>query len=290
MKRKHCLNFIKLPVIALALTAGTAIAGTETVAAPAPIEPAEDGCISAVLTLAANSHFISYGKDVWQDGSNMSDLAFNPSLEFSFDLPANFTLTLGTWWDVNDKAPIGATNFSSPIGGSIQEIDLWSGLSYTIDKFTIGATYQAWIYGGTTEDIIDVKVAYDTLLSPSLTLHNRVGEGASGGDNGSILVAGLSHTFELGPVSLSTPVNFAYNFDTGYNNGFIGAVPQVSDNGYAYTSVGLQAAYPLEFLGDCYGEWSLISGLTYYWTSGSVIPVNPTNKFLTYNFGLSASF
>jgi hypothetical protein len=289
MKRKHCLNFIKLPIVALALTSGTAFAGTETVAAPVPMEAADDGCISAVLTLQGNSHFVNYGKDTYQDGSNLSDLQFNPSLEFSFELPANFTLTLGTWWDVHNKAPIGGVS-DSLIGGNVQEIDLWTGLSYKIDKFTIGATYQAWLYGSKTEDIIDVKVAYDTFLSPSLTLHNRVNEGASLGDNGSILVGGLSHTFELGPVSISTPVNFAYNFDTGYNNGFIGNIPQTSDNGYAYTSVGVQAAYPLEFLGDCYGEWSLISGLTYYWTSGSVIPTNPTNKFLTYNFGLSASF
>lgn len=289
MKRKHCLNFIKLPIIVIALTAGTAIAGTETVAAPAPVEPAEDGCISAVLTLAANSHFISYGKDVWADGSSMSHLGFNPSLEYTFKLPENFALTLGTWWDVNDGKETGVDPL---IGGNIQEIDLWTGLSYTIDKFTIGATYQAWIYGGKTEDIIDVKVAYDTLLSPSLTLHNRVNEGATGSDNGSVLVLGLSHTFELGPVSLSTPLNFAYNFDTGFNNvrDAAGNLVTTSDNGYAYTSLGLQAAYPLEFLGDCYGEWSLLAGLTYYFTEDDVLPGNPTDEFLTYNFGLSASF
>ncbi len=279
MKRKHCLNFIKLPIVAIVLTAGTAIAGTETVAAPAPVEPAEDGCISAVLTLAANSHFISYGNDVWNDGSSMSNLGFNPSLEYSFDLPADFTLTLGTWWDVNDGKETGV---DSLIGGNIQEIDLWTGLSYSIDKFTIGATYQAWIYGSKTEDIIDVKVAYDTFLSPSLTLHNRINEGASGGDNGSILVAGLSHTFELGPVSISTPLNVAYAFDTGFHG-------PTSDNGYGYTSVGLQAAYPLEFLGDCYGEWSLIGGLSYYWTD-TTFTLDDQNHFATYNFGLSASF
>jgi hypothetical protein len=283
MKRKHCLNFIKLPIVAIALTAGTAIAGTETVA-PAPVAPAEEDCISGVLTLAGNSHFISYGRDVWADGSSLNQLGFNPSLEFSFKLPENFVLTAGTWWDVNTKAPQG---FDAPLGAKIQEIDLWTGLAWTYDKFTIGGTYQGWIYGGSTEQIADLKLSYDCLLSPSLTWHNRLTEGASGGDTGSMLVLGLSHTFELGPVSLSTPVNFAYVLSEDYNRSqaFGG-----SGNDYAYTSVGLQAAYPLEFLGDCYGEWSLISGLTYYWTSGNVIPNNPTNKFLTYNFGLSASF
>lgn len=281
MKRKHCLNFIKLPIVAIALTAGTAIAGTETVAAPAPVAPAEDGCISAVLTLAANSHFISYGRDIWGDGSSMSDLAFNPSLEYSFDLPADFTLTLGTWWDVNSGKDTGVDPL---IGGNIQEIDLWAGLSYSIDKFTVGVTYQAWIYAGTTEDILDVKLAYDTFLSPSLTFHNRLNENFGVyGDSGTVAVLGLSHTFELGPVSLSTPLNFAYNLNENFNG--LG-----SDDGYAYTSLGLQAAYPLEFLGDCYGEWSLLAGLTYYLTEDDVIPGNPTDEFLTYNFGLSASF
>lgn len=284
MKQKHRLNFINLPLIALALTAGTSFAGTETMAAPAPVAPAEDGCISGALTLAGNSHFISYGKDVWADGSSMSSLGFNPSLEFTFKLPENFALTLGSWWDVNEKTPTGA---APGIGGHLQEVDLWSGVSWTYDKFTIGTTYQAWIYGDSTEDILDVKIGYDCLLSPTLTWHNRLTEGASGGDTGSLLVLGLSHTFDVGPVALSTPVNFAANLTDDYNrvNSAGG-----SDTGYAYTSVGLQAAYPLEFLGDCYGEWSLVSGITYYWTTGSVIPVNPINHFLTYNFGLSASF
>ena len=288
MKRKHCLNFIKLPIIAIALTAGTAFAGTETVA-PAPIAPAEDDCISGVLTLAGNSHFISYGKDVYGTGSSLSQPQFNPSLEFTFKLPENFALTLGTWWDIHDKAAPGFASSDSGLGSHIQEIDVWAGLSYTWDKLTVGATYQSWIYGGSTESIVDVKVGYDCLLSPTLTWHNRVDEGASLGDNGSVLVLGLSHTFELGPVSLSTPVNFAANLTDDYNtNALIGQTS--SDSGYAYTSAGLQAAYPLEFLGDCYGEWSLVGGLTYYWTNGSVIPVNPINHFLTYNFGLSATF
>jgi len=248
-------------------------------AAPAPVAPAED-VISGNLTLAANSHFVSYGNDVWKDGSSMSNLEFNPSLEFVFQLPENFAVNVGSWWDVNEKG-------NSGIGGHLQEVDLWAGLSWTYDKFTIGTTYQAWIYGGSTEDILDVKLGYDCLLSPTLTWHNRLSEGASGGDNGSYLVLGLSHTFELGPVSLSTPLNFATALTDDFHrtNSLGGA-----DSGYAYTSAGLQAAYPLEFLGDCYGEWSLFSGLTYYWTTGSVIPTNPINHFLTYNFGLAASF
>ena len=279
MKNKYCKNRINTSLLALSLVTGTVFAGEEMKPAPAPA-PAED-VISGVLTLSANSHFISYGNDVWGDGASLSRLEFNPTLEFTFKLPENFSLVLGTWWDVTSK---GAT--PARIGGYTQEIDLWAGVGYTYDKFSVMTTYQAWSYGGGVEQIIDVKLAYACLLSPSLTFHNRVAEGASGGANGTIMVLGLSHTIDAGPVAISFPVNFAtaltdnYHRDTGTG----------ADSGYAYTSVGVQAAYPLAFLGDTYGKWSLTSGLNYYWTNNNVTVNNSENNFLTYNFGLAASF
>ena len=168
---------------------------------------------------------------------------------------------------------------------NIQEIDLWSGIGYTYEKFSITTTYQAWIYGGSTENILDVSLGYDCLLQPTLMFHNRLTIGASGGANGTVMVLGLSHTVDAGPVSVTFPVNFATFLGENFYGGNAG-----SDSGYGYTSLGAQAAYPLAFLGDTYGEWSLDAGLNYYWTNSSVIPGNPSNHFLTYNFGLSASF
>jgi len=288
MKRKHIPNFINLPLVALALSAGTAFAGTEPMA-PAPAA-AEEDVISAVLKLDANSHFVSYGKDVWADGSSMSRMEFNPMLEFTFKLPENFALTVGTWWDVTAKGDdlfLGNGDPYPSIGGAIYEIDLWTGISYTYDKFTIGATYQAWIYGDAVEQIVDVKLAYATLLSPSLTFHNRVSEGASGGDNGTVAVLGLSHTINAGPVAISFPFNVAATLTDDYNRL---DVDGGSDTGYAYTSLGIQAAYPLAFLGSTYGDWSVTGGLTQYWSDAGALPNNPKNQFLAYNVGLAAAF
>jgi len=277
MKNKHCQNLIKLPLLALAMATGVASAGTTETMTPAPVAPCDD-VISGVLSLNANSHFISYGNDVWRDGSSMSDLGFNPSLEFTFKLPANFSLVFGTWWDVNSKG-------GQPLGGDIQEIDVWAGVGYSIDKFSISTTYQAWNYNSGTEQILDVKLAYACLLSPSLTFHNRLAIGGSGGADGTIAVLGLSHTVEAGPFSISFPANFAAIVGENYYGGAAG-----SDSGYAYTSIGAQASYPLAFMGECYGKWSLTGGVTQYWTNAPVIPGNPRNNFLTYNFGLTASF
>ena len=278
MKNKYCKNQINTSLLALALVTGTAFAGEEVKPAPMAPAPVED-VVSGVLSLSVNSHFISYGNDVWKDGSSMSDPGFNPSLEYTFKLPAEgFSLILGTWWDVNSKG-------APTIGGDIQEIDVWAGIGYSIDKFSIATTYQAWNYNSGTEQILDVKLAYDCLLSPTLMFHNRLDEGNSGGADGTIVVLGLSHTIEAGPVSISFPVNFATMLGENYYDATAG-----SDSGYAYTSLGVQASYPLAFMGEAYGKWSLSGGLTQYWTNGPVIPGNPTNNFLTYNVGLVASF
>jgi hypothetical protein len=204
----------------------------------------------------------------------MSNLEFNPALEFTFELNDNWSLFAGTWWDVTDKG-------APTLGGNIAEVDVWAGVTYSIDKFSISTAYQAWNYGGSTEQIVDVELAYDTFLSPTLMFHNRVDGGNAAGADGTVLVLGIAYDVELGPVSISFPMNFGTLL--GGNYYYAGA-----DSGYAYTSLGAQASYPLDFMGSDYGDWSFDAGLVQYWTNGNI--GNPANQFLTYNFGLSATF
>lgn len=283
MKNKYSKNLIHTPLAILALATATVNAGTTEPMAPAPAAPAED-VISGILKLDFNTHFISYGADVWADGSSMSEPTFNPNLELYFALPANFTFTLGTWWDVNSKPGSG----TSPIGGRIQEIDVYAGLGYTYDKFTVSATYQSWMYASDTEEILDIKFAYDTILAPSLTIHHRIDQGAAVGDEGTILVLGLSHSIEAGPVTISFPFNLAYFLtDDFHNPEFFGG----ADEGFGYLSIGVAASLPLSpYIGDAYGEWALNGGLTYFFTDDDVIPNNPQSDFLTASLGLSVAF
>lgn len=275
MKYKTYRNRIHTPLLALALASGVASAGTTETMAPA-LAPEED-VISGVLNLDFNTHFVSYGWDVWADGSSMSDPTFNPMLELAFALPADLTFTLGTWWDMNSKA-------ESSIGGRIQEVDVWSGLSYTYEKFTVGATYQAWMYASDTEDILDIKFAYDCFLSPSLTVHNRLDEGASGGNTGTVLALGLSYGLEAGPVSISFPFSLAYFLEDDFH-------PGSTDSGFGYASIGATASLPLTpYIGSSYGEWDLHGGLTYYFTDEDVVGNTSQDSFLTANLGLGLSF
>src|SRR5688572_846532 len=131
---------LKSALLASVLGASASYAGdpvtTTTTPAPAP----EEDFFSGTLNLDYNSHFVSYGLDVWGDGNDLEGPTFNPALELTWGLPANFSLILGTWWDVNGKVP-------SAIGGKLQEIDVWAGLGYKVGDLSITALYQNWIYG-----------------------------------------------------------------------------------------------------------------------------------------------
>lgn len=279
MKNYTCRNPFRTSFLAVAALAGFAHAGTVTTETTSVIETTKESKLSGNLSLEANSHFISYGLDVWEDGSSLSRYAFNPSLSLTWELPGGLSATIGTWWDVNSK---GGGN-SSPIGGRVQEIDIWYGLSYTVADFTVDVTYNQWFYGGTTEDTIDLAFSYDTFLSPSLTLHHRFDPGDSGGSNGTIAVLGLSHSIEAGPVTISFPFNLAYFFGDNYH-------PGSTDDGFGYGSLGVNASIPLSFISDDYGDWSINAGLTYYVTSGDVVGNDRKNNFLTANVGVSIDF
>lgn len=282
MKKHHSRIRFATPLLALALSA-SAMAGV--VESTTVIAPAEEDLISGTLSLDFNSHFISYGSDVWSDGSSMSEPTFNPSFELALKLPAGFTATLGTWWDVNSKA--GGN--SSLLGGRVQEVDVWAGLAYTIGDLTAKLTYQNWMYNSGTEDILDLAFSYDTFLSPSLTIHHRLdtggvaGSAAGPGDEGTILVLGLSHSIEAGPVTVSFPFNVAYFVDDDFH-------APGADNGFGYGSLGVTASMPLEFISDAYGDWSIHAGLTYYVTDSDIIPGNVKGDFLTANVGMTIAF
>lgn len=278
MKNKYCLNRINTPLLAFALATGAASAGSNETMTTAPAAPMSEDVVSGVLKLDMNTHFISYGNDVWQDKDPSLKLNFNPFLELAFALPAGFKATLGTWWDVNSKG-------NSGIGGELQEVDTWVGLAYTYDKFTIGVVGQDWIYGSATEEVLDVNLSYACFLSPTLTIHNRLGEGASGGDEGTVLVAGISYGFDAGPLKISIPLNVAYFATDEFHPGNASKVSP--DTGFGYASLGLAASLPL---GKTFGDWTLNGGVTYYLTNSDVIPTNPTNDFLTASLGLSLAF
>jgi hypothetical protein len=267
-------------LIASLLGTAAAMAGDATTTTTTVTPPEPESKWAGTLNLDLNSHFVSYGLDVWGDGNDLEGGTFNPALEFTWSLPANFSFILGTWWDMNDKVP-------SSIGGSLQEVDIWAGLGYKIGDLSITGLYQNWMYASGNEQIVDIKFAYACFLNPSLTFHNRVDPGASGGNNGTVIVAGISHSIEAGPVTFSFPLNVAYFVDDDFHPGSV-------DSGLGYGSLGVTATYALDFLGEDYGSWNLHGGFTYYLTDSDVVgntrSGRPDNDFLTANIGIGCAF
>lgn len=284
----------------LGLVAPTAFAQREEEEEiPIPTEP--DMKVSATIDYSLNTHFISYGLDVWGGGNDFccNDATMNPSAEVAFDL-APFTIYGGTWWDVNDNAP-------PSIGGDLQEVDVWIGTAYDWENFTFSTTYQAWLYGGGTEQIFDLAIGYDdtefwgdsgmVALNPSILFHKRLSSTnitspPSGTENGWVIVLGIEPSFtvlesEDYPVTLSIPVALGLFLEDGFHG--TKSDGTTTDAGFGYVSIGATASVPLSFIPSQYGEWSLNANVTYWFTDDDTI-ANPDESFLTGMLGLTLTF
>ena len=270
---KYSKATVASSLLALALSGAAATAGTTTgkMQVPPTPTPPPAPVVTGSLNLNYNTHFISYGQDIWGAGTDFGDKGtFNPAFELNFDLGGGFKAILGTWWDVN-------SNTDSSIGDAIQEIDVWGGFGYTTGKFAFTLLYQEWLYASQSERIIDFKVAYnDGLLNPSLLLHGRV-DGAEPFDTGLVTVLGIAPGTKAGPVTLSFPIQVAADTE-GFHGG---------DGGFSFASAGVSASVPVSFLP---GNWALNAGLVYYYTEGGVFPTNVDDSFLTGSIGLGLTF
>ena len=260
--------------------------------------------VSAVVGGDYNTHFVSYGFDIWGAGSDFGENAtFNPYAEVSLDfgevLPDGFAplvATVGVWTDINNNAP-------DTIGGDLQEVDVYYSLGSGYGDFSVSVTYQQWIYAGDVEQVLDLGIAYDDsglygedsgfALNPSVLIHKRLagdnanfedGFGNPRSSNGFAYLLGVEPAFELianeaFPLSASIPVTVAFGDDEFY-----------AEAGFAYVSVGAQFAVPLSFIPTDLGEWGLGFGITYYHTDEDAIPTNVDEDFLTGNVGLSLAF
>ncbi len=255
-------------------------------ATPMLAAPKAEAQVSGVAGADFYTHFVSYGFDVWGAGTDFGDNAtFNPYAEIAFEIE-DFSIVIGTWWDVNDNAP-------SSIGGHLQEVDVYFGVGYTYERFSFGITYQDWVYGGGTEKILDLSVGFDDsglygdseiALNPSFVAHKRVGSTNITGDtNGWAFVFGIEPGFTLVEsedftVDASIPVSLAFGTDDFY-----------AESGFGFFSVGLAVSAPLVFIPEEYGEWSVGAGLTLYVTDEDAIG-NPDDTFLVGNVGFSVAF
>jgi len=232
------------------------------------------GELTGSLSFDFNSHFISYGADIWSDGDSPEG-TFNPSINFDYQINDSWTLNMGAWLDVNDND-----------GGSFEtkETDVWIGIAYTTGCVTASATYQSWQYASDVEDILDIGLSFDTFLSPSLTLHHRLSSGAAAGfDAMGNQTNGFSGTFLTGSLEHSWELSESFSLTVPFSIGFALDEFHTTESGYGFASIGLQGSYAFNDMA------SFNFGLTYYDTDEDVV-ANVDDSFFTYNAGVSFSF
>lgn len=275
---------------------------TQTVV-PEPILDETTLGVSASVGGAYNTHFVSYGFDIWGAGTDFGENAtFNPTFDLAIDLgngllPDGFAPLVagfGIWADVNNNA-------ADTIGGDLQEVDFYYSLGSGYGDFSFSVTYQNWLFAGGVEQVIDLGVSYDDsglwndsfALNPSLLAHKRISAsqvvfndaaGNPRSSNGWVYLLGIEPAFDIiesdaFPMALSIPVTVAFGDDEFFQ-----------EAGFAYVSVGAQFAFPLSFIPSEIGEWSASAGVTGYFTDDQAIPTNPDDAFLTGNVGVSLSF
>ncbi|KAF0093579.1 MAG: hypothetical protein E1N59_2712 [Puniceicoccaceae bacterium 5H] len=253
-----------------------------------PASLSAQASVSGSLAFDYNTHFISYGSDVWGTGDELSEPTFNPSVGVTLDFGNGWGAYTGAWMDINNKV-------ASNIGGTLQEVDVWVGSYVSVGNVTLDAAVQQWIYGGDVEEIFDFAVSYDTTdaigfnLNPAVKAHYRF-EGNGAQDTGLILDFSVGYDLEVNEsLSLSFPVAIGYVVDSGYYTGtaMIGGVETTieGDSGIGYYTAGVGFTYALPF-GEDFGAWDLHGGVSLYHTPEDVIPANPEETFVTANLGI----
>ncbi|MFZ4766820.1 MAG: hypothetical protein ACOYMN_17855 [Roseimicrobium sp.] len=264
-KGKSLRSALLCAAIACSISGGALQAGTAP-KAPVTVAP-EEPFITGNLSLFYDTHFISYGQDVWGVGMDWGSWFFHPSFELDFNLGDGLQFYVNTWADVNDQV-------QGNIGEYVQEVDVNLGFYYTVDKFKFQLGYGAWMYAEQTEHVIDGKVSYnDGLINPFVAVHGRPSIDIAGYDTGLVAQVGIAPGTTLGPVSLSLPITASFDTD-GFHAG---------GSGFAYASVGVGASIPLA------KQISLSLGVTYYHTQDDVIP-NVDSDFVTGSAGIVITF
>ncbi len=268
-KSKAVQSSLLAAAIAAAFSFSSAQAGTSA-KAPVVVEPKETPFVTGFLSVSYDTHFISYGQDVWGAGMDWGDSLIHPALELDFAVAENLQFYVNLWADVND-------NTNAEIGKYVQELDVNIGFYYTMDKYKFQLGYGAWMYANQTESVIDFKVSYSGFysLNPFLAIHGRPDIGDNIGlDTGVVGQLGIAPGTTLGPVALTFPVTVSFDTD-GFHGG---------SSGFAYVSAGVAASIPVT------KHISVGLAAIYYHTNDSVIPGNPDSDFVTGTAGFTVAF
>lgn len=255
-------------------------AAGETVQAEEVEMEKEDSPFSFSVSLDYNSHFMSYGANVWGDETEDigDEWLFQPSLSADYAINDTSGVYVGAWFDINGVEGAGPGEVGPDLGGDTKEMDLWIGYWFSIDKLTVDFTFQQWYYADETEGIFDITLSYDMMFSPYVKMHNRI-EPVGDQETGQMYeVGGTLYEGEYKGLAYGFNAGVGFSFDDYHVEG---------EDGYAYSFLGASASYVV-YSSDSL-EIDVHGGLTYFDTEEDTTG-NAEDSYLTANFGVGFSF
>jgi hypothetical protein len=244
------------------------------------VEEVKKSCITGDLGVTFVSQYISRGVVL----ENQSVIA-QPFADLYFKLYEGdgfvnkVSLILGIWASINeektDRGLVSGAGFSST--DAWYEFDYTPGVAITFAKyFTLTSSFFQFLspndgfatFSGINFrlDIDDSSLLGAFALKPHFTylreIENKAGTGADEGNYYEVGIAPALPAF--GPVTVTIPVTAGFGSDDFYGslNSDTGAI---DDEWFGYVSAGVNVAYLMSFIPECYGTWTATAGATYYY-------------------------
>jgi hypothetical protein len=250
---------------ALALAAGATL-GSQAYAGPtAPpsktvVEAAKESCITGDIGLDVTNAYYYHGIRQEDRGVILqpyADLYFKVYQGSGF--LTSLSVDLGIWNSFHDNRRVASTT------SNWYEFDFSAGLTWTFnEKWTLGTAFK---YYGSPGDYFDnayalsAKLGYDDKdllgafsLQPYVYVEWELdGKSGNGPGEGVYYEAGLTPSYDVGPVTFSLPLRAGFGSNEYY----------FDNDTYGFFSVGVAASYTLTCIPECLGEWSLTASATY---------------------------
>ena len=280
MKTRNITTFAAFA--AASLLGVSAYAGPQPKSKPMkPIkEVLQESCITGDIGFDVVSEYIRHGIVM----ENQSFI-IQPYADLHFRVAKNvgaidsITVDLGIWNSMHNHHPLAGGAFGAAGASSTPqwfEFDFQAGLTFNAAKFAISPYFK--IYESPSDVFqntyaVGLNLAYDDKdLLGDFALHPYVLaelqlEGSTGNNfppgnshgRGQYYEVGITPDHKWGDVTLSLPIKGGFG-----SGGFY-----LGNRGFGFVSVGVDAAYALNFVPECLGKWSVHSGVTYVRLGGN---------------------
>lgn len=237
------------------------VASSLLLLAPSALAHADSSNIHGFADESLQNYYIT-PRGLWVTNKGLTSQTLDGLV---FLLPDNFSITAGTWVDVNSAQ-------HSPTVGALNEFDWFVGTNVVIGKTKLGVQFVQFLSppgNFSTESNVEFSASYDDSgwagpfsLQPYAKLFyaisgdSTVVTGQHGGtfdvELGAVPTWDL-HAYNI-PLILTAPTWLTVGPESFWGGG----------GNVGVFSTGLDAKYPVDLFGPHYGNWYLKAGVQYY--------------------------